>query len=265
MSRFSSHLITAILSGAVTTAVLAVLFPQQHTKPTVVIEQTANNNTAIPTTDNNSAQLLDEQQRTITELQQEIDWLQSVISALDQPTAKPERPTLSTEAQEVWFDEQVLQSLGLPAATIAGIKQTVEEIALEKLNLRHQANREGWGRSRKLREQLRELDQQLTEQLTADEYDLMLYATGKHNRVEVTDTISDSAAGIVGIQAGDVIVSYDGQRIFAPTTLYSATAEGNLGEMTEVIIERNGERITLYVPRGSLGVRFKPVQRPPRP
>lgn len=270
------RLIPYLLTGAISSCITAIVIIY-HGAPALTDRTTPTSATASAALDTDQptpppggqlpnserATLIDQQQQTIAMLEQEVEWLQSVIEAIEQ---KPPKPTAhNPQAREVWFDEGALDELDLPDTTIRNLKEMVEDIALKKLNLRHKANREGWGRSRQLREQLQSLDQQLRNQLTNDEYDLMLYATGKNNRVEVTDTLQDSAAGYAGIHSGDVILSYGGDRIFEPATLFEATSQGNLGEITEVTVQRGGETLTLYVPRGSLGVRFKPVKRPPAP
>lgn len=267
MPRFSSHLLTALISCAISVLVVVnyltpvTVTPSERPLTDLPKGQTLDSHHSQ---DQRTALLLTEQQHTIIQLQEEIAWLETILDSLDDSSPKKSIGQATSPSREIWFDEQSLKNLSVPTATIANLKHAVEDISLQKLELRHQANREGWGRSRKLQQQIKALDEQLKSQLTPDELDLVLFATGRHNRVEVTDTIENSAAGIAGIRTGDIILSYDGQHIFEPLTLFKATADGSLGDMTEVIIDRQGEQLSVYVPRGSLGVRFKPVQRPPR-
>ena len=61
---------------------------------------------------------------------------------------------------------------------------------------------------------------------------------------------SDSA----GIRDGDVLLRYDGQRVYQASDLRRATRDGEMGEMVAVDILRDGQRIQTYVPRGPLGI-----------
>ena len=84
----------------------------------------------------------------------------------------------------------------------------------------------------------------------------MLYATDQPNRVRVSSVIGGSAAARAGLQPGDVIWAYGAERVFAPRDLRNATQSGVRGETIRVIVDRDGQRISMVVPRGPLGVRM---------
>jgi S1-C subfamily serine protease len=89
-----------------------------------------------------------------------------------------------------------------------------------------------------------------------DTYDWFLYAAGRSNRVKVEGVLGGSAAADAGFRSGDVIVSYDGERIFKPGALVQGTLGGRLGDHVDVEVMRGGELVSLRVPRGPLGVRL---------
>ena len=65
----------------------------------------------------------------------------------------------------------------------------------------------------------------------------------------------DSSPGSqAGLQPGDQIVSYNGERIFNISELHELTLQGTVGENVIVEIERDGMRMQLSLPRGPVGI-----------
>ena len=54
-----------------------------------------------------------------------------------------------------------------------------------------------------------------------------------------------------------MILSYDGERIFAGRDLVRATTQGEIGESVALDVLRRGERMRLYTTRGALGARLR--------
>lgn len=213
-------------------------------------------------------QQLQQQQQQNDTLRQEIVWLESIIDELSRvdATADPGPDDDATPPEHHrWFDQEALARLGYPRDRIQQLKAQVEAVEMEKLQLRTRARREGWARSGRLYREIKALDEALRQKLSPAEYDITLYATGRNNRLEVTDTLADSPAALAGLQPGDTIVRYDGERVLAPQTLYRGTAKGEPGELVSLQIRRDGETLTLYVPRGPLGTRFRPTRGEPIP
>ena len=157
-----------------------------------------------------------------------------------------------------WFDERRLASAGLPERDVAELKRVFDETELERLYLQNQASREGWQPARLNAEMNALTDRQLQVRSTyGDEtYDWFLYATNRPNRVMVEGVLGGSAAEEAGIKPGDVILSYDRERVFRPGPLVQGTLRGNLDDRVDVEVWRQGERIALTLPRGPLGVRL---------
>jgi C-terminal processing protease CtpA/Prc len=140
------------------------------------------------------------------------------------------------------------------------VKQLQDDLALQRLYLRDQAEREGWLRSPRYRDAMQAIAQReegLEQELGQDDYDRYLYAVGRPNRVLVGDVLANGPAQRAGIQIGDSILSYGGERIFEANALVNATREGTAGMSTAVEIEREGDTQLVYVPRGPLGINLR--------
>ena len=86
------------------------------------------------------------------------------------------------------------------------------------------------------------------------EYQQYLEATGQPSVVAIQSVMATSPAARVGLQSGDEIRSYNGQRIFSMRELQIATNTAAPG--TDVVVEvmRNGSPMTISMPAGPLGV-----------
>ncbi len=65
-----------------------------------------------------------------------------------------------------------------------------------------------------------------------------------------------SAAESAGVKRGDIVLDYDGQRMFTWRELKEATAQGELGEYVSISVYRSGEVFSFSVPRGPLGMQL---------
>ncbi|NNF40434.1 MAG: hypothetical protein HKN64_03575 [Woeseiaceae bacterium] len=94
----------------------------------------------------------------------------------------------------------------------------------------------------------------LRAELGDDDYARYLEAQGQPTAIEVTQVLEDSAGRLAGLQSGDRIVGYAGERVFHVEDLRKLTLQGNLGEDVVIDIERDGVRMQLSVPRGPVGI-----------
>jgi len=161
------------------------------------------------------------------------------------------------------FDESALQKIGLDPDQIRWLHERSDQFELDRLDLIDRATREGWVRTPRYAQALREENAELREELDDDGYDRMLYALGRKNRVRVADVLSHSPAEQAGIEDGDLIVYYDGDRIFNVFDLRRQTTTGRKGDSVTVEVIRDGRWVQVSVPRGPLGVRTEAVNRPP--
>lgn len=155
---------------------------------------------------------------------------------------------------------------GFSESDAADYRRRLDEAAMARLYLRDQAQREGWLNSDRYRQELAALpnvEQELRREMDEDTYARYLYATGRPNQVTVRRVLDGSAAAVAGLQAGDVLLRYDGQRIYDSRTVRRTTRDGNAGETVTVEILRNGQRLQAFLPRGPIGVTMDAASVPP--
>lgn len=94
----------------------------------------------------------------------------------------------------------------------------------------------------------------LRSELGDADYERYLQAQGQATSIQVTRVLDSSPGSLAGLQAGDQIVSYDGERVFDVNELRELTLQGRAGEDVVIEIERDGVRMQLNVPRGPVGI-----------
>ena len=271
MTPRNQLIVVALISSALTAAALLM------TAPATPLAQPSP--PPIPDVISKQRSDIDDSQQTIASLEQqlraerdargaleyELQLLEDLLAGttLSAISTSNKPATINHQQNEMWFDEQRLSTLNIDPSAIETIKEQFNKAELDKLTLRNNALRDKKNRS-KLYKQLKDIEVNLRANLGEQDYDRMLYAAGRNNRVEVTDTLAGSAAAQTGIQKGDLILSYGGESIYDPSSLYINTSKGEMGEMIAIELQRDGEVITAYVPRGPLGTRFKPVKSAPQ-
>ncbi len=167
------------------------------------------------------------------------------------------------EAQELrerrarQVDEQTLLEAGFDDEEATFIAQRHGEQQMALLELRDQAAREGWIDSERYTQEARELRNgtgSLRNDLDEETYDRFLYGTGRMNRVLVQGVIASSPAQSVGLLEGDVIVRYDGRRVFSGHDLRDAITASQDEVPAMVEVEREGVVHEFELPRGPLGI-----------
>jgi hypothetical protein len=144
---------------------------------------------------------------------------------------------------------QQLAKAGFDDEMINLINRREGEYRMEMLERRYErsTNAEA-GTSLSAREALRQ-------DLGDDVYDRYLFATGQSNRVMVNEVIETSPGEQAGLKAGDIILSYAGERVFNMGDLIRKTREGTAGEPVPVQVQdENGNQSLIYVPRGPIGI-----------
>ena len=94
----------------------------------------------------------------------------------------------------------------------------------------------------------------LRAELGDEEYARYLRAQGQPAAIQVTQVMEGSPGSRAGLQPGDEIVGYNGERVFAVSDLRSLTLQGTAGEDVVVEIDRDGVRMQLNLQRGPVGI-----------
>jgi len=230
-------------------------------------------------------QALDEERHERQALEAEVEWLREQLESAgwadpaggaSHAGAEAAAPDSAGEAgadspapghggERPWFDAEALAKHGLPPADVERLREAFGASELALLRLEDQARREGWLDEPRYRLALRDMRLALRGELGDEGFDALLYATGRRNRVVVSDLLGDSPAERAGLEPGDEILRYADARIFGPMELKAATTAGTAGERVEIVVLRDGARERVFVPRGPLGIRMRPASRPPAP
>jgi len=212
----------------------------------------------------------------IAQLQQKIDWLEMQLNEIAQNqtniTANTEVETkISTgknirQRRSVAPNKDNLVAAGVNPYVADDILRRISQQEFRRLELQNLIRRNTSSGARQYRNELRELNKNkvtLRSELGDEEYDQYLVVSGKNNRVKVSSVMADSPAELNGVLQDDVILYYDDQKILNSSDIRKATLEGDIGTLTNVEILRDGMRMSLIVPRGTLGVRLEEIQLSP--
>lgn len=198
----------------------------------------------------------------------EIKILKIEIENLKKELSQAEDKLLENKNKPRKRGSSISDTLNLNNLVTAGIDEVIaQEIIRRKdendykyLELRDKAVRGGYDKSAKFRKELHQLKKEeysIREEYGDDVYDRYLYATGNDNRIAVKSIMQNSQAEYAGIKVGDIIYSYEEQRIFSWHGLNKATTQGMVGESVIVNVERNNELLNILVSRGPLGIKLE--------
>jgi len=218
-------------------------------KPELKIKQRPASNV-----DNKHQQKLESLEARVAELTEKLNTAQEKL-ANKKPGLNLKKPV-----QVKVLTISTLVAAGIDEAMAEEIIRRKDEAEYWYLELRDRAVREGYLSTPRFRKEIRQLkydDVNMRNDLGDDVYDRYLYAAGKDNRVAVSSIMKSSPAEYTGIMAGDIILSYDEQKIFSWQELSKATTQGRRDESVIVNVQRNSEILNILVPRGPLGVKLE--------
>ena len=148
---------------------------------------------------------------------------------------------------------------GIDPSLAEDIVRRKNSIELKRLALQDRATREGYLNTQRYYDELSEInrhDVTLREELGDQRYDEYLFTSKQNNRIRIASVMLGSAAEQAGIKKGDVVLSYNDNRMFTWQELKDATSEGQLGDYVSISIYRDGDIYSFSVPRGPLGVQL---------
>lgn len=164
------------------------------------------------------------------------------------PDEQEEEPERRTRDQRVL---QRIEQAGLSADEYDSYEQRAYQLYLENFQQEWLQRREAYlngDRQSGSRERLRE-------ELGDDAYDRYLFANGSSNRVRVRTVMPGSAAQQAGLTVHDVVLAYDGERLFTFEDLRAASYRGEPGELATLEVRRADGTVTqVTIPRGPMGI-----------
>ena len=147
--------------------------------------------------------------------------------------------------------ERLIEAGFLPSQA-AIIAHRESELQMESLRTRYEAERSGdmedFYRNRT------SSNTTLREELGDADFERYLIANNRSTSITVSSVIESSPAQSAGLQPGDEIVSYDGERVFNMSDLTRRTMDGAAGQNVVVDIMRNGNPMQIVMPRGPVGI-----------
>lgn len=146
---------------------------------------------------------------------------------------------------------QALTDAGFSASRADWIVRRESELRMQAMQERFEAMRSGepvnpyrlQGSASTLRDELGDA-----------EYEMYLEASNRSTSIGVGNVLASSPALVAGLQAGDQITHYDGERVFSTFELTQQTLRGEPGQNVLVDILRDGTPMQVVLPRGPLGI-----------
>jgi hypothetical protein len=177
----------------------------------------------------------------------------SVVVDVPAPESGPESFRERRESRNsIEARTDALVEVGFSADRAAWILQREDQLRVEAMQARFDAQRSGdmqamssanTGAEAILRSELGDAD-----------YEQYLEAYDRPTSVRVGNVLESSPGHNAGLQRGDEIVRYDGQRVFSFSDLNNQQLQGNAGENVVVDILREGAPMQVVMPRGPIGI-----------
>lgn len=199
-------------------------------------------------------------EQRVGELGRELDELHAAAHAGDGES--PDSPPAAAEAaaaqrfgrnfRQPQTPEQrvsMLEEGGFSPDRAAWIEQRRSELALQAMQAQYAQRRGESVDPAQLRP-----EQTLRGELGDADYEKYLEAQGRPTKVGVFNVLPSSPAAKAGMQPGDQIVSYAGQRVFNMADLTDLTLQGTPGQSVTLEVQRNDQDVQLVIPRGPIGI-----------
>lgn len=257
--RYGAGLLMGALGGAIAAAVFFFAVT-----PEPVVETRARSEEAPLATASDTDRL----EKRVAQLEARLDsMLQPVDHEAPGPAVAPvpEVDAGNPEVGELPDPELALRAAGVPEARVDWLLDLSDSISLEGLQAEHEALRgSGLDDSRARRFEARRASREAAtarlSELRGEHgeplYDWLLYMDGQDNRVEVSTVMRESNAERGGIEPGDIILSYNDERVYRAPELREATQRGELGETVHLEVLRDGRTESIRLDRGPMGVQL---------
>jgi hypothetical protein len=166
------------------------------------------------------------------------------------PGAEP--PPVPPKSQE-----ELLGDVGFSAGAARDLKQRSDRFQQARRYLRDESERE-------VQAARLELARTQKKEIGEEAYGYMLWSADIPNRIVVDEVLPESNASRLGLQSGDVVVRYGGERVFEREELRFLVLEPSDRTLVDLEILRDGKPVELAAPPGLLGVSVRSTFDPPR-
>ena len=209
----------------------------------------------------------------ITDLQQRVSQLEQQLEnvmtsqSISEENAAPAAEKSIVQNRTVTPNRESLIEAGIDPDIAEDILRRMSQQEYRRLELQNLMSRSSASERRIYQAELSELNRNrlsLRDELGDEAFDQYLYSSGQSNRVKVNSVMSGSPAESIGIQSGDIILSYDGKKVLNWQDIRKLTAQGDINTYTNLDIMRNDSPLSLMVPRGPLGVQLDAVRVDPQ-
>jgi predicted metalloprotease with PDZ domain len=140
---------------------------------------------------------------------------------------------------------------GLAPDRAQWIMQREDELAMQVLQAQYDARQSGASQQEIANISSAQL---LRKELGDTDYEKYLAGQGRPTSINVRDVLTNSPAQGAGLQAGDEIVAYNGQRVFDMNELNAQTYEARPGSNVPLQVVRDGQTLQVYVESGPIGI-----------
>ncbi len=171
-------------------------------------------------------------------------------AAGDEPLPMPPRSSRFRDTDSFESRSKALVEEGLSAERAAYILQRESELRFAQMQAYYEARNAEDPEARLA--SLTDPDEALRTEIGETEYEKYLRANNRSTSVEVEGVMSSSPAATAGLQPGDEIVRYDGERVYNSRDLIQRAMHGEGPVVVEVL--RDGSSMEVIIPRGPIGI-----------
>ncbi len=200
----------------------------------------------------------------LAKVRSEMTELQQIFRTLTVATSSANTRIAASQQQGAEVGQTIderLAASGFTPQQIETMRRREAASQMQQVELDDQARREGWVNTARYYQELNNLTSgadTVRRDLGDDAYSRYLFASGRPNRVTVSRVIATSPAEQAGLQRGDAIRSYDGERVFSTQQLVNLRSAGDKGMPVIVEVIRDGELMQIWIPRGAMGIQTRP-------
>ncbi len=171
-------------------------------------------------------------------------------TSADEPLPMPPRSSRFRDSDSFESRSKALVDEGLTAERAAYILQRESELRFAQMQAYYEARNAENPEARLA--SLTDPDAALRDEIGETEYEKYLRANNRSTSVEVEGVMSSSPAASAGLQPGDEIVRYDGERVYNSRDLMERAMDGEGPVVVEVL--RDGSSMEVIIPRGPIGI-----------